>query len=254
MNDILINEVETHKHLGLTFTHNLCWDQHIDDIVSKASKKLFILRKLKFVLDRLSLQKIYFTFIRPVLEYADVIWDGSSINSKHRLERIHTEAARIVTGATKLASSSSVLKEAGWETLQTRRTKHKLMKFHSMFHCSTPSYLSNLVPHRAFDVHGRNTRNNQNLSAIPCRTQKYQNSFLPSVISSWNALPVEVRNNPSVGQFKHFLNDSDYHAPSYFNTGSRIGQIYHCRLRTESIVTRQQMSAIGRFTQSDDLE
>ena len=34
------------------------------------------MRKLKFVLDRKSLQAIYFSFITPLLEYADVMWDN----------------------------------------------------------------------------------------------------------------------------------------------------------------------------------
>ncbi|KAK3085741.1 hypothetical protein FSP39_008065 [Pinctada imbricata] len=84
MNDTVIKEVEHHKHLGITFTSDLSWDTHIDSIAKKASKKLHILRKLRFVLDRLSLQKIYFSFIRPVLEYADIIWDGCTQNSKNR--------------------------------------------------------------------------------------------------------------------------------------------------------------------------
>ena len=57
MNDMMIEEVEHHKHLGITFTSDLTWDTHIDFIAKKASKKLHILRKLRFVLDRLSLQK-----------------------------------------------------------------------------------------------------------------------------------------------------------------------------------------------------
>ena len=133
-----------------------------------------------------------------------------------------------------MASNLSVLREAGWESLQTRRSKHKLIKFHSMYHCSTPLYLSDLVPRQTYDVHGRDTRNRHNLYPIHCRTQKYQNSFLPSIVSSWNNIPLEIRNNPSVNHFKHFLNDSDYHVPSYFFSGSRLGQIYHSRLRTES--------------------
>jgi hypothetical protein len=30
---------------------------------------------LKFRLDRLSLEKLYLSFIRPLLEYGDVVWD-----------------------------------------------------------------------------------------------------------------------------------------------------------------------------------
>ena len=34
------------------------------------------MRALKFKLDRHTMQIIYFSFIRPVLEYADNIWDN----------------------------------------------------------------------------------------------------------------------------------------------------------------------------------
>ena len=34
------------------------------------------MRKLKFKLDRKSLQTIYFSFIRPLIEYADVVWNN----------------------------------------------------------------------------------------------------------------------------------------------------------------------------------
>ena len=72
------------------------------------------MRKLKFQLDRRSLQIIYFSFIRPLLEYADVIWDNCFQ---------YDEAARIVTGAIKLVSINKLLKETGWESLSTRRKK-----------------------------------------------------------------------------------------------------------------------------------
>ena len=56
-----------------------------------------ILRKLKFILDRKSLQIINFSFIRPLLEYADVVWDNCTQHEANELEKIQVEAARIVT-------------------------------------------------------------------------------------------------------------------------------------------------------------
>ena len=60
------------------------------------------MRKLKFKLDRKSLETIYIAFIRPLLVYADVIWDNCSQYEKDELEKIQNEAARIATGTTKL--------------------------------------------------------------------------------------------------------------------------------------------------------
>ena len=54
--------------------------------------------------------------------------------------------ARIVTGATKLTSRQLLYDDTGWETLQTRRSNHKLIKFHEMFHKDAPDYLNSLVP------------------------------------------------------------------------------------------------------------
>ena len=34
------------------------------------------MRKLKFKLDRKSLETVYIAFIRPLLEYGDIIWDN----------------------------------------------------------------------------------------------------------------------------------------------------------------------------------
>ena len=55
-------------------------------------------------LDRLSLQIMYFPFIRPILEYGDVICDNLSQGLKDQLDKAQNEAARIVTDYTKLVS------------------------------------------------------------------------------------------------------------------------------------------------------
>lgn len=73
---------------------------------------------------------MYFSSIRPVLEYAGVIWDNCSEYMKDRLEKINYEAVRIVTGASNLTSQNILLDETGWETLRDRRTNHKLVLFH----------------------------------------------------------------------------------------------------------------------------
>ena len=63
-----ISEVEYHKHLGLYFTNDCTLNEHINHINEKALFRLNIMRKLKFELDRKSLEIISTTFIRPTLE------------------------------------------------------------------------------------------------------------------------------------------------------------------------------------------
>ncbi len=82
-----ISFVENHRHLGLTLSNNGKWHDHINNIISSSSKILGIMRKLKFQLSRTSLNQIYISYMRPILEYASVVWDGCSDYEKSALEK-----------------------------------------------------------------------------------------------------------------------------------------------------------------------
>ena len=99
------------------------------------------MRKLKYKLDRKSLEIIYTTFVRPIFEYGNVIWDNSAQYEKEELE-----TARIATGTTRLVSLNLLYQEIKWGFLQKKRNGHKLCLFFKMKHNSIPTYLSALVP------------------------------------------------------------------------------------------------------------
>ena len=101
----IITKVENHNHLGVVFQSNCTWHEHLNMIISKAWQRINVMRKLKFMLNKKSLQCISFSFTRPVLEYADVVWDNCTKYEEDELEKIQFEAPHIVTGTTKLVST-----------------------------------------------------------------------------------------------------------------------------------------------------
>lgn len=127
-------------------------------ISKKAFARLNILRKFKFILDRGILEKIYLSFVRPLLEYGDAIWDNNSVKLINKLEGIQTEAARIITGGTRRVSINKLYIETGWERLKDRREKYRLTYFYKMRNGLTPEFLSNLVPQNLRSIHDHNTR------------------------------------------------------------------------------------------------
>ena len=76
LNQTQITEVNSHKHLGIIFSNDCTRHEHLEPVKSKAWKRINIMRKLKFQLDRKSLQTIYFSLIRPLLEYAVFAWNS----------------------------------------------------------------------------------------------------------------------------------------------------------------------------------
>ena len=174
---------------------------------------------------------MFFVFIWPILKYADFIWDNCA--DKQKLEQIQLEAARITMSATKLISINNLYKETGWDTLQERRRKHKLLYYFKMTNELCPQYLNTLVPARVGDNVNYSLRNSSNISRIKCKTKLYSESFLPSVIKEWNSLPQDVRNTDSAGCFKRKLNKNVRKIPTFYYSGHRNEQILHTRLRTE---------------------
>ena len=65
---------------------------------------------------------------------------------KKNLIKKQTDAARIVTGASKLVSLHALYEEVNWDPCETRRKKHRLLLLYKMFNKFSPEYLSSLIP------------------------------------------------------------------------------------------------------------
>ena len=67
-NNVVIKDNKTHTHLGITFSSDATWGDHVQRIYEKAATRLNIMQMLKYDLDRKSLKQFYTSFIRPTLE------------------------------------------------------------------------------------------------------------------------------------------------------------------------------------------
>ena len=87
-NDIEL--VDETRLLGITIRSDLSWSAHIDDLVKRCYKKLWILRRLKKLgADLHDLKEIYVTQIRSILEFAAPVWAGSITNQEIvQIERV----------------------------------------------------------------------------------------------------------------------------------------------------------------------
>ncbi|PJE78013.1 hypothetical protein CI610_03058 [invertebrate metagenome] len=127
--NVSVNFVENHRHLGVILDGNCKWTSHIDGICKKVSKQISVLRKLKYILNRHTLYRIYTSYIIPLLEYCCEVWDGCSLGDSDKLEKLQLEAARVITGLPSYTSIQSLYSESGLEPLAIRRSRRKLQLF-----------------------------------------------------------------------------------------------------------------------------
>lgn len=203
---------------------------------ANVSKALNVLKTLKYKLNRASLNSLYKSHVRPLMEYADVIWDGCSEGEANILETVQYEAARVVTGAMKGTNKRRLLNELCWEDMKTRRLAHKLILFYKITNSLTPSYLYDIMP---LQVNQRirsayTLRSSDNYSLIPARTERFKKSFFPSTVAEWNVLDTDLRNTQSFFAFKAGIRTlccGDKYNKIYDISLSRFGSILHTRLR-----------------------
>ena len=97
--------------------------KHVSDQLSVLFQFTWLyFKSLNNILSRQALLTTYKSFIRPRLDYGDVIYDQPNNKSFcQTTESIHYKAALAITGARKGTSQAKFYKELGLETLKFRK-------------------------------------------------------------------------------------------------------------------------------------
>ena len=78
------------------FQRDLTWSDHVDKVISSASAKLGLLRRMNKQLDSVALRELYLYCILPAIEYGHVVWAGLTASDAKRLEKVNWNAARVI--------------------------------------------------------------------------------------------------------------------------------------------------------------
>ena len=229
-NNIPVAQVKSQKHLGIILDKKLNFDEHLDKILAKVNKVIGTIRILQHVLPRSALLTIYKSFIRPHLDYGDIIYDKAFNEAfKSKLESVQYNAALAITGAIKGSSSEKVYQELGLESLGLRRWYRKMIFFFKIIKSKAPSYLFDVLPNNNRQYI---TRQSDNLLYFKTNHDYFKNSFFPSAIKEWNKLDVSIRKSESLMLFKKHLLEFIRPKPnSIFDINNPIGIKYLTRLR-----------------------
>ena len=201
-----IDKVSNHKQLGITFADDLSWDNHINQICTKASTKIDAIKRLPSNISPLTKLNIYTTFIRPLLEYGSVLYDSCTDILSDKLEHVQRQALLAITRAYKHTPQSNLLSELGLESLQERRRRAKTTLLFKMKNNTTPLYLSTLLTNQKSARRTQETRQKHTFIIPKCKNKAYYlKSFLPSTIKLWNNLPKNLICLSDLDLFKHEL-------------------------------------------------
>ena len=227
-NNIPVKTVSETKHLGMILEQKLSFENHLNEKISKANQGLGLMKQLKKWVSFKTLEVIYKMYVRPHLDYGDMIYDigetekngilptGISSSLLRKVESVQYEAAKIVSGAWQGTSREKLYENLGWESLQNRRIMRKLCLVHEILNTKFPDYLHKILKNQSYPITSR-FHNRELLKEIPCRNSKFKLSFFPSTIKDWNILDSETKKSKSTNIFKNkILNKIRPKKKSYF--------------------------------------
>ena len=180
------------------------WTSHLRNIYDRGCKRIDMFRGLKMKLDRQTLNTIYLSFIRPIFEYASVVWHNTPRHEKYfdDLERLQLECARIVRGTNRYASKQLLYIETAWDTLSIRRDKQRLFLFFQIHNGLAPQHLLDAFNSYRTRSHARYVRFSDNYQYIFARTESFRCSFFPHAIRLWNSLDISIKTDGNFNSFK----------------------------------------------------
>ena len=131
-----VRKVNETKHIGLILQEKLSFQTHIDEKIIKARQGVGLMKRIYPYVPRFTLEHTYKMYVRPHLDYADIIYhipykDNPAFLSENteeslsilmqKIESVQYDAALSSTGAWRGSPRKELYEDLGWESLNLRR-------------------------------------------------------------------------------------------------------------------------------------
>ena len=195
-----LDHVFEEKDLGVIIDMELTFEEHIATKVKKANGIMGLIRRSFSFLDGETFKKLYTSFVRPHLEYANPVWSPHLRKHIRLLESVQERATKLVDGIKNLDYTER-LKKLDLPTLQHRRQRGDMIQVWNHFNTYDRSTLSprfRPIPRVSRKHPFQLTRNKAKDGTLGVQS----NSFYFRVANEWNELDHKVVESQNINTFK----------------------------------------------------
>ena len=215
INNMPLEKKETLSDLGVIFSYNLNFDAHLDNVIAKAFKRVyFILRKCKGFTDPQSMVALFNSMVKPILNYASVIWCPHTKTDIKKIESVQRYFMRCVSYKTPVPMRfdqhdySVISNLLNMPNLNSIRKYNDLMFMYKLFNnlIDCPDILQKV----SLRIPGRRLRNVVDMFILNKAHLNYENKSIVarlSILSNQNQHWIDYFNMP-ISTFKSLAKSS----------------------------------------------
>ena len=193
------------KDVGVAFSPDLKFDEHINTIVSKANQLVGLIKRSFTHIDKTFMTKLYKAIVRPHLEYANVIWHPIYKRQIELLERVQRRFTKLIPSIKDLPYTER-LKILKLPSIKYRQVRADLIQTYKIIHS-----IDNLSCPEFFTFCNNQTRNSKlKLFKQHASSKLRSNYFTNRVNNFWNSLSESSREALSINEFKNKIDKELY--------------------------------------------
>ena len=190
LNGIYLEEASEQKDLGVLISNDLKLSRHICNVCKHANQRIGMIKRCfsHFTSEKISI--LYKAIIRPILEYASVVWNPIMKKDIDQLEKVQKRCLRLCPT------------EISLPTLAERRRQIDVVETFKFLNGKYKTASSTFfeLPHRE-GLRGHSHK----IFKKDAKTEVAKQFFGNRVVNEWNSLPQDVISAPSVSTFKDML-------------------------------------------------
>ena len=143
---------------------------------------------------------LYKALVRPILEYASVVWCPYLKKDKQRIETVQRHFTKNIEGMNTLEYEER-LRKLNLPTLEFRRLRGDLIETYKITHTIYDPLTTKTL--FSYDVDERTRSHTLKFYKTRFNKTKFQNFFTNRVINIWNTLPKLIVTSESLNIFKN---------------------------------------------------
>ena len=194
---------DTVRDLGVLVDNRLKFHEQVSTVTKKANRVLAIVHKSFEYMGNGTFANLYKSLVRPVLEYANIVWGPHYILDQRSIEKVQRRATKLIHGLHNMDYSDR-LATLNLPSLKYRRLRGDMITVYMLIHNKFTIDSSDF-----FTAATTSTTREHSLKLFkPSASTRVRSDFLSSrSVDHWNRLPNHIVNASSINNFKKLLDD-----------------------------------------------
>ena len=194
------------KDLGVHIDPLLKFDSHISQVLKKCKRTSSTIMKTINYKTRDIMLPLFKSLVRPVVEYANIVWSPYLKKDIHSIENIQRHYTKQILGMRSLSYRERLFK-LKLPSLQYRRLRGDLIETYKILNnYYDPVTISNLLELMPDSSSTRN--HNFKLRKKAFNSNQFKYFYTNRIVNVWNKLPASAVNAKSLNNFKNRI---DHH-------------------------------------------